>query len=159
MNNKYLIISFIVFFISAFLIFSCKNEKDAITSPPESEPTVNPFYFDSLNVQEIKELLLGNWEWTHSVLMQRHIVTITPDSVGYTEQRLFEQNDTVSYFRDNILIGTHRYEIRKFKISDTDSSTLISIDSYVGQLYFLRRDEMMIGNGWEDGADSYFVRK
>jgi hypothetical protein len=36
---------------------------------------------------------------------------------------------------------------------------LISIDSYVGQLYFLRRDEMMIGNGWEDGADSYYVRK
>jgi hypothetical protein len=155
--------TFIFFLFPAFLSLCCiYNPFGPIKGDGNQS---KPFCFDSLNVEEINELTLGSWEWTHSIIMQRHIHPpdniITPESAGYTKQRYFEKNDSVSFFKDNQLVGIHKYEIKKFKVLPDDKGYIkeIYIDELAFQLYFSHPDTMMIGNGWLDGIDEYFVRK
>ncbi len=155
-----MLISVIIPFIFSIVVIRCY---DSLT--PVEENNSQPFYFDSLSIAEINELILGNWEWTHSIIMQRHLHppdnTITPESACYTKQRYFAQNDTVNFYKNNQLVETHRYEIKKFKVLPSDAGYVkeIYIDEFAYQLYFSHPDSMMIGKGWLDGIDEYFVRK
>ena len=145
------------------LMLSCKSNSIS-SSTDNNSSEFEPFHYDSLNVEEIKELIIGKWEWIHSIKMSRNLQppdnTISPESAGYTIQRIFESNDKVSFFKDNLLTETLSYEIKKFKVLPDDEGfvTEIYFDENPSQLLFSHPDTMMIGNGWIDGIDDYFVR-
>jgi hypothetical protein len=157
MKYKKSIINIFIFFFLALVLVGCFY--NPLTPIKGDDSEIKPFCFDSLNVEEINELILGKWEWDYSIIMQRNIQPpnniISPESVGYTKQRYFGQNDTVSFFKDNQLIETHKYEIKKFKMLPSDAGyvTEIFIDEKPYQLYFSHQDTMMIGNGWTDGIN------
>jgi len=126
---------------------------------------VEPFYYDSLSLEELYQLIAGKWEWTYSIIMQRNIHPpdnrITPETAGYTMQRNFKSDGQVDFYINEQLKETHSYEIKRFKVlpSDKGSVTLIYIDDYPAQLLFFNPDSIMMGTGWSDGIDEYFSRK
>ena len=123
------------------------------------------FDFNSMTVDEINTLIIGEWEWDHSVIMQRNLQPpdnlITPESAGYTMQRVFTSDGQVRYLKDEEDVSVHSWVIKKYKVlpGDTNEVTTITIDQGPLQLKFFTADSMMMGNGWLDGTDEFFVRK
>jgi hypothetical protein len=153
-----------VLIIPLSLFISCKSNPTNSIKEMDHQ-SHEQFYYDSLSVEEINKLIIGKWEWDHSIIMSRGIHPpdnlITPAAAGYSMQQSFYANNTVDDFKNNELIGTHSYEIRKFKVLPQDEGfvTEIFIDGYGAQLLFFHPDTMMIGNGWSDGINAYFTRK
>lgn len=149
--------------VSLSIFISCKS--NPANSSYDSGLLSEQFYYDSLSVEEINKLIIGKWEWNYSVILSRKIRPpdniITPATAGYTLQKSFTANNTVDEFKNNELTGTHSYSIKKFKVLPEDEGfvTEIYIDEYPAQLSFSHPDTMMIGNGWTDGINAYFVRQ
>lgn len=145
-------------FILSVLLFGCDNNN--LTPDEKNIEDPKQFYFDSLSVEELTQLIVGEWEWIYSKI-GRPFAIYNPDSVGYTQQRIFNSDSTVNYYKNNQPQSSYTYIIYKFKILPNDSlyHTAIYISGGQSQLYFSHPDSMMIGTGWVDGVDEYFVRK
>ena len=146
-------------------LFICCKSNPTNSFSGNNHQKSEQFYYDSLSVEEINKIIIGKWKWDHSIIMSRGIHPpdnlITPATAGYTMQQLFYLNNTVDDFKNNQLTGTHSYEIRKFKVLPQDEGfvTEIYIDGYAAQLLFFHPDTMMIGNGWSDGINTYYIRQ
>lgn len=149
------------------ILFNLTGCESYITFPANDHNSqeISTFHFDSLSVDEIKELLFGNWEWTHSRIMSRNLHPpnniISPNTSGFTKQLFFDTNDTVTYYKSNIKTEVFAYDVKKFKVLPTDKGfiTQLIIDKHPALLMFYSPDSMMYGNGWLDGIDNYYVRK
>lgn len=145
--------------ILLLVIYKCE-----INTSPISSNNNDKFHMYNLTVDELYDLIYGKWNWIYSIVMQRGLHPpdnmITPDSVGYTFQRIFKNNNEVDSYKNDQYSRTQSFYIDRFKILETDSGyvTEIYIDSSGYQLRFLHPDTMMIGNGWSDGVDQYYVR-
>ena len=150
-------------FLSLFIFLLTFKSCEFNTSPISSDNN-DKFQMDSLTVDELYDLIYGKWNWIYSIIMQRGIHPpdnkITPDSVGYTFQRIFKNNNEVDNYKNNQYSSTQSFSIDRFKILETDSGyvTVIYLDSTSYQFRFLHPDTMMIGNGWRDGIDQYYGR-
>ena len=163
-SDKFLIkkVTFILLLTVLLMLNNCESNTST-ESEMQNKTTFN-FKMDSLSVDEIFELIYGKWNWTYSIIMQRSILPpdnkTTPFSEGYTLRREFKLNKQVDNYTNDQYIDTRSYDINRYKLLDTDSGkvTVIYIDSTRYQLFFLNPDTMMIGNGWLDGVDDYYVR-
>lgn len=148
--------------LQILLVFISCGENPTTNNADEN--LFQTFEHDSLTVEDLEMLIVGNWEWEYSIIMSRGLHPpnniIKPETAGYTMQRNFESNGQVVYLKDNQRTATYTYEIRKFKILPTDKGyvTEIRINGHPARLLFFSPDSMMIGNGWSDGIDEYFVR-
>jgi hypothetical protein len=153
-----------ILIISILLLILCNCEFNTSSLTKEQNESSYKFVMDSLSVDELYELIYDRWNWIYSIIMQRHLQPpdnkITPDKVGYTFQREFKNTKQVDNYTNDAYSGTQSFSIKRFKILDTDSGyvTEIYLDSTSYQLRFLHPDTMMIGNGWRDGIDQYYVR-
>jgi hypothetical protein len=155
-NNWFILLSLIC-------ILSCDSsvEPNKELKNLESES----FSFDNLSIEEINQLIIGKWKWTLSIIMQRSIHPpdnlITPEISGYTKQYNFKRDGKVDFYINGELTGTYLYEVKRFKVlpDDEGSVTEIFIDGSPSQLLFFGPDSMMIGTGWFDGIDEYFLRE
>ncbi len=163
-----------VILLSCCFIYNCNTtnpvSSDKTTIPDEEKsPAVidipdDEFNYDSLTVEEITAMILGEWEWTHTIIKDRGTPPpynkITPKTEGYKLQRIFRPDSVVEYYKDGALTGSYNYFIRKGRVLPTDPwFTFIAIGGFSYLLKFYHPNYMMYGNGFVDGADSYFLRK
>jgi hypothetical protein len=160
---KKILLSFITSFLMLTLMGCQENpvEQGKVLENLQAES----FLYESLSLEEINQLIIGKWKWTHSIIMQRNIHPpdnlITPEKAGYTMQHDFKSNGKFDVYLNEKLIRTYSYEIKRFKVlpDDKGSITEIFIDGNPFQLLFSHPDSMMIGIGWLDGIDEYFSRE
>ncbi|QQS34815.1 MAG: hypothetical protein IPM56_11145 [Ignavibacteriales bacterium] len=155
MNYRDLFLTIIT--ISVLLTGCVKNNVDPIE---EITPTPEPFVFDSLSVEEIKELIAGEWEWIYSIVA-RPYAYVTPDSVGYTIQMNFDADSVLQYYKDNQLEATFYYKIYKHKIHPDypEFATIIESGLSTSLLKFSHPDSMKFDQSAHDIGTDFFVRK
>jgi hypothetical protein len=164
---KKILFPYIIFVTSLFslTIISCQEDNSVEPNKELKNLESESFSYDSLSLEEINQIIIGKWEWNHSIIMQRSIHPpdnlITPDIAGYTKQYEFKQDGKVDFHINGELTGTYLFEVKRFKVLPDDKGfvTEIFIDGSPAQLLFFGPDSMMIGTGWFDGIDEYFSRE
>lgn len=101
-------------------------------------------------------LIVGEWEWTRSILINRFDGTIieTPDSEGLTRRYIFNADSTMQFIENNTVMRDSEYRIEAhentflLRLMDTGGSAGISF----------KIDTLVLTNP-ALGDNHYYVRK
>lgn len=112
------------------------------------------------NSNGIKDSLIGEWEWIES---SGGIAgeLITKESEGYSSTIVFK-DDSVSFYRDNSLLGTSSFSIEEGKsIYSSEAVNFINYESEKPDevIIYHANDSLLIGDNNYDGYTSLYTRK
>ncbi|MBO8131775.1 MAG: hypothetical protein H0Z29_09725 [Candidatus Marinimicrobia bacterium] len=131
-------IAFLLIIFSIFLLASC-------SSPSETN-------------EKKKDLIIGSWEWCYSKLYWPSDSIFSPESVGYTEKRVFLEEKIVKIFRNDSLIYMYPYEVQYFQIDSNEAEGQLTIDDWTTAFFHVNSDTLIISTSHVDGPIEYFYR-
>lgn len=104
--------------------------------------------------------LLGKWTWVKS--FSKHTQTVsTPLTEGYSYSMEFYNNDSVDFYKNNVLESSTRYVVDTIPTNtDTLSSSVIILFNInqIGYLYFLN-DTLVLDYSYMDKLIQYYVKE
>ncbi|WP_321278875.1 hypothetical protein [Marinifilum fragile] len=113
-------------------------------------------------LDEAYKSLQGEWQWikTNS---PRTRSEFTPASEGYQEKIVFKTNDTVEYYRDEVLSHKYPYQL-KYRIdnsldANSDSTLVLVINKGTESYFSTENDTLIINQSYVDGPVTYYRKR
>lgn len=123
-----------IFLTTIFLVLltSCKKEKTVNYNIPCSSPT-NDAVISS-------NLIIGKWKWVSEYYCGRGFPCVlkTPVSVGYTQERIFDNQNVDKFYKNGILTGVVKYSFvveKEITLYPLDNKTVLKFaDNQTGAI-------------------------
>jgi hypothetical protein len=123
-----------IFLTTIFLVLftSCKKDKTITYNIPCNTPTTDATISSSL--------IIGKWKWVSEYYCGFGVPCVlkTPASVGYTKERIFDDQNFDRFYKNGILTGTIKYSFvveKELTLYPLDNQTVLKLsDSQTGAL-------------------------